>query len=307
MAAKTLDELLSSLSADEKKLLEITLTKNPELKAGWMAQDDYSRKTQALATERTKMQADLDYAETMKTWADVNVPKWDSLVEKGLIGDDGEELWTGQKTELERQLAEAQAKALAGGDMDPAELKRNVEAIVKEFGVTTPAEMKALIASESAKLTAETFDSKYAEKEKHFNENTIPFVAGFTSGNAITALQYEAKTGKPWTAETQKEFLAQMAADNNFDPFVAKEKFLKAATRETDAEAEIERRAKERADKIIEERGGLPGAGHESYIPQNDGGNLKKMMARSAGEGDFESVIAAQSVKAAKELQTEGK
>lgn len=307
MAAKTFDEIFGSLSADEKKLLENTFSKNPELKAGWMAQDDYSRKTQALAVERAADQAKLDHAEKMEAWAEVNVPKYDALVEKGLIGEDGEELWTGQKTELERQLAEAQAKALAGGEMDPAELKRNVEAIAKEYGVMSPAETKALIASEASKLAGETFDTKYAAKEIDFNEKTIPFVAGFSAGNAIAAIEYQTQTGKPWTAETQKEFNALMVKENNFDPFAVKEIFLKPFKQEKETAAEVERLAQARADKIIEERGGLPGAGHEPYIPQNNEGNLKQMMARSAGEGDFESVIAAQAVKAATELRADGK
>lgn len=310
MAAKTLDELLGSLSADEKKLLEKTLSTNPDLKAGWMAQDDYSRKTQALATERATMKERLDYADSMEQWADVNIPKYDALVEKGLIGADGEELWTGQKTELERQLAEAQAKAVAGGDMDPAELKRNVEAIVKEYGVVSPTEMKALIASEAARLSGETFDTKYAEKETNFNEKTIPFVAGFSSGVAVAAAKYERETGKAWTAETAKEFFALMSEEKNFDPYAVSDKFLAPhlqPKKEAELAAEIERKAQERADAIIKERGGLPGGGHEPYIAQDQKGNLKQMLDRSAGDGDFESVIQAAAVKAAGELRNEGK
>lgn len=311
MAVRTWDQIYSSLSAEEKKLLDNTLSKNPELKDGWMAGDDYSRKTQALAAEKTKMQERLDYADTMEQWADVNVPKWDALTESGLIDKDtGEELWTGQKTELERQLAEAQAKAVAGGDMDPAELKRNVEAIVKEYGVVSPTEMKALIASEAAKLSGETFDAKYAEKEVTFNEKTIPFVAGFSSGVAVVAAKFERETGKPWTADTAKEFFGVMSEEKNFDPYAVSEKFLAPhlqPKKEAEMAAEIERKAQERADAIIKERGGLPGGGHEPYIAQDQKGNLKQMLDRSAGDGDFESVIQAAAVKAAGELRTEGK
>jgi hypothetical protein len=305
MAAKTLDEILGSLSADEKKLFENTLSKNPDLKAGWMAQADYSRKTQELAAEKAKLQDDLDYAEQMKSWAEVNVPRYDALVEKGIIDKEtGEELWTAQKSELESQLAAARA---AGGDMDPAELKKNVEAIVKEYGVTSPEEMKALIAAEGKKLAAEEFTTQWSTKEKDFNEKTIPFVAGFSSGVAVVAAKYEAETGQPWTSETAKEFFAMMSKENNFDPYAVKDTFLKPFKDKKDAAAEVERLAQEKADEIIKQRSGLPGTGGETYIPGQEKGNLQAMLERSAGDNDFESVIRAKAVESAKELAAAGK
>src|ERR1700721_1824360 len=131
MAAKTLEELLPTLSAEEKKLFENTLSAHPDLKAGWMAQADYSRKTQELAAERAKLQERVDYADQMEACADKIMPRIEDLREKGVLDADDNEVWTVQKSELERQLAEAQAAAV-GGDMDPEQLKKNGEAIVKE-------------------------------------------------------------------------------------------------------------------------------------------------------------------------------
>jgi hypothetical protein len=308
MAAKTLDEAIASLSAEEKKLFENTLSKNPDLKAGWMTQADYSRKTQELATERQKMQDDLDYADKMKTWADVNVPKWDALVEKGLISEDGEELWSTQKTEMERQLQEAR-NAQVGGEMTAEELDKRVKEIVKATGVTlTKEEISALYASEAKSIAESTFTEQWKAKETDFNEKTIPFVAGFSTANAVAAMEYQTQTGKPWTAEVQREFNALMVKENNYDPYAVKEIFLKPFKDAKENDAEVERKAQERADAILKERGLMPGGGNETYIPQSsEKGNLQTMLERSAGEGDFESVIAAQAVKAAKELSTVGK
>lgn len=299
MAAKTLDELLGSLSADEKKLLEITLTKNPELKAGWMAQDDYSRKTQALADDRKKMQTELDYASQMKEWADVNVPRYNSLVEAGIVDEEGKELWTAQKTALETEL-EAARKAAVGGEMDPAELDKRVREIVKANGGVTPEELKALIATEATKLAEEKINSRFSEEETKFNEKTIPFVAGFSSGVAVVASKYERETRKPWTADTAKELFALMTEKKNFDPYAMGEEFLKPHKAIKDTEAEIQRRVQEELSKRT-----APGGGNEPYIPQSgEKGNLQKMLERSGGESDFETMIMSQAAKAAEELRT---
>lgn len=299
MAAKTLDELLGSLSADEKKILEITLTKNPELKAGWMAQDDYSRKTQALADDRKKLQDKIEHADKLEAWGEVNVPRYNQLIESGLLDDQGNELWTAQKTALETEL-EAARKAAVGGEMDPAELDKRVREIVKANGGVTPEELKALIATEATKLAEEKINSRFSEEETKFNEKTIPFVAGFSSGVAVVASKYERETSKPWTADTAKELFALMTEKKNFDPYAMGEEFLKPHKAIKDTEAEIQRRVQEELSKRT-----APGGGNETYIPQSqEKGNLLKMMERSAGEVDFESLIMSQAAKAGEELRT---
>ena len=141
MAVKTFEETLAQLSADERKLLDNTFAKHPELKEGWLRQDDYSRSMNSLKEQKTKLEDDLAYAEKMKDWADRNVPKWDALAEKGIIDKEtGDELWTSQKAELERQLDEAK-KQLVGGEMDPAELDKRVKEIVTASGGVTKDEM----------------------------------------------------------------------------------------------------------------------------------------------------------------------
>lgn len=305
--AKTLEEVLGSLSADEKKLFENTLSKNPDLKAGWTRLEDYTRKTQELAAERTKLQERVDYADQMEAWADKVTPRIESLREKGILDENDEETWTAKQADLEKQLAEARAAAV-GGDMDPAELRKNVEAIAKEFGVLSPAELKALVASEASKLAGETFDSKYSAKETEFNEKTIPFVSGFATSMALAAVDYQTETGKKFTDDDTKAVYELMSSKKNYNPREVMAEYMKPHLQQKTDEAEIERRAQEKADEIIKQRGGLPGAGGEPYIPQSDPkGNLQQMLDRSAGDGDFESLISKQAVEAAKALHAEGK
>jgi hypothetical protein len=72
-------------------------------------------------------------------------------------------------------------------------------------------------------------------------------------------------------------------------------------TRESEIKAEVDR-------QVAEARKNMPGGGHDDYIPQ-DGqkGSLQMALERSQDGGDFESVIKARAVEAAKALTGEGK
>jgi len=305
MAVKTFDEIYSTLSADEKKVLDNVFAKEPDLKGGWTRQDDYSRKTQELATERKKFETELEYATRMKAWAEDAVPKYDALVEKGLIDDEGNELWSAQKTELEKQLEEAKRAAAAGGDMDPKELERVVKGIVKDAGVQlSQDELKALIANEGRKLAKEEFATEWAAKETDFNTKTIPMVSGFSAAEAVMAVRYEKETGEPWTREKHIEMIDLMGKEQKFDPFEVVDKMMGPArdkkVREAEIQAEVEKRVK-----------AMPGGGdlEGRYIPGPDApkGSLQAALDRDGGTNDFEATIKAMSVEAAKELVAEGK
>lgn len=304
MAVQTFEEIIASaqLSADERKIFDNAIAKMPALKEGYMRQDDYSRKTQDLAAERKKHETAIEEAEKWKAWSDTAVPVYDKLKAAGIVDDEGNELWTNQKTELEKQLDEAKTAAV-GGDMDPAELTKRVTEIVKAAGGLTADEMKAVIASEGKKLAEETFKEQWTAKETDFNTKTIPFVGGFSAANSIVAMHWEQASGEKWTAEKQKEFYEMMSAEKNYDPFALEEKLLapikSKKAEEERIEAEVQKRLKAK---------GMPEGGDEAYIPQ-DGpkGALQIALDKSAVDGDFESIIKAQSVKAAQELRQEGK
>lgn len=306
MAVKTFDEIVQGLqlSADEKKLFDSVIAKSTDLKEGWLRQDDYSRKSNELSSEKKKFTEDLEYAEKMKAWADDAVPRYDKLVESGIIDAEGNELWTTQKSELEKQLQEAKAQSV-GGDMDPAELDKRVKEIVKAAGGVTPEELKALITTESKKLATETFQEEWKAKETDFNTKTIPFVTGFSASVAVMANRYEKETGEKWTADKQKELFGMMSAKQNFDAFAFEEDLLKPHREKAARKTEIETEARKLASEMTR---GMAGGGGEDFIPQGDQkGALQMALEKSSEGGDFESMIRSKAVEAAKALHQEGK
>jgi hypothetical protein len=306
MAVKTFEEVISQLSADERKLFDSTLTKHPDLKEGWLRQDDYSRKLNEFKSKETEFQSATQRANELEAWADRNVPIYNALVEKGIVGEDGEELWTSQKTELEAQLEAAKKAAVAGGDMDPAELDKRVTEIVKANGGLSKAELEAVIKSQAKALAEETFTQQWSGKEKKFNEETIPFVAGFSAATAVVANRFERETGEKWTTERQKAMYELMGAEKNFDPFAVEEKLLAPFKEKKAMEAKIE----EEVQKRVHSMRTMPGGGDEEFIPTGESakGALRQALERSAGgETDFEALVKSQAAKAATELQAEGK
>src|ERR1700749_3161699 len=143
-----IDDVLekAQLSADERKLLDNVLQKNPELKAGWERLGDYTKKTQELATRKREYDEAVEFNSRMKAWADEKVPIWEGLVAAGAIDAESKPLWPAEKEAMRRELEEAKKQALAGGiEMDAAELDRRVEAIVKASGGVTKAELAGLV------------------------------------------------------------------------------------------------------------------------------------------------------------------
>lgn len=307
MAVKTFEEIYGQLSADERKLIDNTLTKHPDLKEGWLRQDDYSRRMNEFKSKETEFERTKSRAEELEAWADRNVPIWEGLAEKGIIDKEtGEELWTSQKSALELQLEEAKKAALAGADMDPKELDRRVTEIVKQNGGVSKEELTALVQSEAKKLADETFKEQWQVKEKDFNEKTVPFLAGFSSATAVVASRFEKETGEKWTSERQKEMFETMSREKNFDPFAIEDKILAPFKAKKEEEGRIEARARELAKSMR----GMPGAGDEDFIPQAEQtkGALRQMLERSAGGNeDFEALIKGKAMEAAAQLHTEGK
>jgi hypothetical protein len=308
MAAKTFEEIYSTLSAEEKKVIDNLLAKEPELKGGWTRQDDYTKKTKELSDERKKLQADVEYGQTMRTWAEKNVPIYDGLVEKGLIDDEGNETWSTQKAELEKQLEEAR-NAAVGGDMKPEELDARVRAIVQESGLKlTQEEITNLYKNEGRKMAEEVFKEQWTAKETDFNTKTIPFVTGFSTQAAILANHYEQESGEKWTPEKSEELFKLMSQEQVFDALKLEEKFM-APIRDKKARAE---EIKAEVDKqVADAKKKLPGGGDGEgrYIPGPDEpvGALQAALESSKGDTDFEATIKRQAVEAAKELVAEGK
>lgn len=311
MAVQTWEEILAAaqLSADERKLLENTLQKLPALKEGWLRHDDYSRKTQEIAARKTEYDTAVANSQKWDAWADEKQPLWKKLEETGAVDADGNLLWPTEKQKLSTEIETLKKQVVTGGDVDPAELDKRINEIVKANGGVTREELSALVASEAKKLAAETVDEKYKGFQTDFNEKTIPFVTGFSTAMAIQANKYEKETGKEFTAETQKEFFDLMSKEQNFDPYQIGPKFLEPVRQAKKNSEEVERLANERADKIIAERGGLPGGGGEGYIPQGGGsGSLQRMLELSKTNtvGDVETLLQDAVTQGTKELAAQG-
>ena len=200
--------------------------------------------------------------------------------------------------------------------MDPKQLEAlvtaKVQEIAKQAGGLTREEATALYQAESKKMVEDGFK----EREQKFNAETIPFVAGFSAGVAVLASRYEQESGEKWNAEKQKELFTLMNNEQNFDALKVEEKFLAPVRDKKKSEADIERRAQERADAILKEGGGgsgMPGGGGERFIPQvqpeNPIGLLQKAMAESADRApvDVRDSVMAGVVEGAKELIEAGK
>jgi hypothetical protein len=312
MAVKTFEELVAGLqlSADEKKVFDNALAKEPELKKGWLRQDEFSREMNEISSKKKRLTELEEYQARMKPWSDTTYAKLAELKEKGVFDvDTGEELWTAQKADLERQIA---AAAVAGGDMDPKELEKRVKEIVTASGGVTKDELNALVQSEARKLAKEEFGNEWKARETDFNTKTIPMVAGFSAATAVMAAKYEKEAGEPWTAEKQKELFDLMGKENNFDPFVVGEKMLAPVRDKKAREAEINAEADKRYKQRIAEMG-MPGGGGEDYIPQGDGGarpmGALQAALKASGDanGDIDQLIRSKAVEAATALKGEGK
>ena len=312
MAVKTFEEIYSGLSAQEKTLLDNVFAKEPELKGGWLRQDDYSRKQNELKSKQSEYEEAVAYKAKMEPWSQEAYDRIHAMEKAGVLDPEGKVLWTDQKAELERQIEEAKA---LGGDMDPKQLEAlvtaKVQEIAKNAGGLTREEAAALYASETKKVVEDGFK----EREAKFNSETIPFVASFSSTVAIAANHYEQESGEKLTPEKRDELFSLMNSEKNFDALKLEEKWLAPIREKKSREKEIE----ERAEKIAREKygvGSMPGGGNERYIPQPPGGDarglLQKALEQSAGTGDkgpadVRDLVREGVVEGAKELLDAGK
>lgn len=311
MPVKSLEDVVKTLSADEQQLLDKTFKAHPELKDGWLRQDEFSRKQNELQAKQGEFDTLSQYKEKMEPWAETTYERLQRLEEAGVLDKEtGEELWTAKEAKFNKDLEEARKAAVAGGDMTQEQLDATVKQIIKDSGVVlTKEEIQALYVSQAKAMVETTFDEKYKAAETNFNTKTIPIVSGISTAMAVAAMRYEKETGKEFTDEDHAKVIGMLGEKNNYDPRVAMREYMKPFVDEKTSEAEIERRATEKFEQMKKDRGEMPGGGRETYIPPPDQqGNVLKMLERSKDEaGDFESKIMAGAVTAAKELRTEAK
>jgi hypothetical protein len=312
MAGQTWEEILQEarLSADESKLLDNLVKRVPEFRDGRLRQSDYGRQSLELQKKHKEYEEAIALKDRVQGWWEEKKPIWEGLIEAGAINENSEPLWPEERKRMERELEEAKRAALAGGDMDPAELDRRVKDIVKASGGVTREELTALVASEAAKLSKETFNTEYEKAKIEMNEKTIPFMAGFSTSMATAAIKYEKETGKDWTDDDQKAVFELMAKEKNFNPREVVGMYMKPALDEKKTKAEVERLVEER---LTAERKRLGYDGEQPYIPQEVSGeraqgSLQRMLNESAAtEGDLETLVRQAAHKGAVELRESGK
>jgi hypothetical protein len=306
--AQTWEEILQEarLSADESKLLDNIVKRVPEFKDGRMRQADYSR----AQTELQKKQREYDEAIQLKgqvqEWWEEKKPIWQGLIDAGAIDEDSQPIWPKERERLKKELEDAKKAAVAGADVDPAELDKRIRDIVKSNGGVTQDELNALVKSEAAKLAAETFDSKYTEVKKEMNEKTIPFITGFSVEMNLAVQKYQKETGEEWTTDKTKEVFQYMTKENNFNPIDAVAKWSEPVVKEKKAEADRERWYQERKAKEDAERGDRTHS--DTFLDQDFSGGPKKgaiaaMLEESKDGDDIESAVFAAGRRAAAELR----
>ena len=91
MAVKTFDEIYAQLSADERKVLDNAIAKEPELKNGWLRQDDYSRKQNELKSQKSEYEEAVAYKEKMEPWSQEASDRIHSLEEAGVLDPEAEQ------------------------------------------------------------------------------------------------------------------------------------------------------------------------------------------------------------------------
>lgn len=306
MAVKTFEETLASLqlSADEKKIFDSVLAKSPELKEGWLRQDDYSRKSTELQSRQKQFDELSAYEQRMKPWSEKVYAQLGSLQEAGILDDEGNETWSKTKTQLESELEAARKQALAGGDMKPEEIDARVREIVKAAGGgLTKDEITALYKQEAKSMV----EAGFKAREDDFNQKTIPFIASFSSDVAVLASRYERETGEKWTQEHRNQLFGLMNEAKEFDPLKFEEKLLAPHKAKKDQEELIEAEVQKRLKKI------MPEGGDERYIPHFDTNGQKGALQRMLDDQskdqplDIEALVKSKAVEAANSLRGEGK
>lgn len=315
VAPQTWEEIVAAaqLSADESKLFEKVVQRVPEFRDGRLRQADYSRQSQELQKQKKDYDEAIAVKDRMNEWYETRKPTWDALLEAGAIDESGDPVWPDEKKRFAKELADAKAAALAGGDVDAAELNKRINEIVKANGGATQEEIKGLVAVEAKRMAEEAVDAKYKGFQAEFNTKTIPYVAGFGAAVALAGADFEKATGEEFDEEKTKALYELMNKENNMNPRAVMKIMLKPVFEKKATDAEVEKRATALAEKMLRERGELDE--NQPFIPMTEKdraaqpkGSLQKLLELSSdGEGDTESAIRAAGSKAAAELRAAGK
>jgi len=219
-----------------------------------LRQEDYSKNL----NENKKK---IEYGQTMKKWADDNVPKFDEMkAERDAAVKKAEEAQA-KLTKAEKDLQEKITIAAKEGGVDPDKLADAVKAkIGGEF--MTKAEINKVVNDETSKL----LDGGMKKAVDKFYAEDVPKLSGLNTALTEGMNRYHDEFKDYLDPEAYLAHLAtagdKYMTDGKFDRKKAYEAFVVSKRAETNRVAEIEKEAEKRAAKILEERGvqgGFPG------------------------------------------------
>lgn len=242
-----LEKVDSAAGKEQRALFEKFPSLQKPTQEGVMRQSDYDKKM-------NESKKEIEYGKTMRDWADKNVPKFDEMKaerDTALAAQKkAEEAATKAQKDLETKIATAAKEA----GVDPDQLATAVRAkMAGEY--LTKAELATLLSTESDKLV----DGKVKAATDKFYSEDVPRLAGLNAALTEAQNRFHDEFKDYLDPEAYTAHLAaagdKYQTDGRFDRKKAYEAFVTQKRSESNMAAEIEKRAKERADAILAERG----------------------------------------------------
>jgi hypothetical protein len=254
--SEALEELLKLIPDEaDRSSSRALLEKYEPLRSGFLRQSDYDRFMNQTKQERVKEADELrkaqEYADKWEEWRKVNEPRHSQLLEEY-------EQLTRDKEDLLRQVREAAEKRLGDEDVDINAVMAQVEAKMATKGYVSKADVDKMVNEVATKLAHDEAAKIAAEKTDELYKQAFPELTRMNT----TVSRLMMKHAKEFSGEDlDVDALFKHMNDNKvFDPSKAYDQMVGSKR----TEIEIEKRAKERADKILaEERAKqpLPGTG----------------------------------------------
>jgi len=252
--SKELEALMAELdkadpvaAKEQRALLEKYPSLQKPTQEGVMRQSDYDRK-------HNEDKAQIEYGKTMKEWADRNQPKYAQMETEKNEAVERAKKAEEARVKAEQELAKKVDTAAAAAGVDPDKLAEAVR--LKIGGEYVPkSEMAKLIKDEANKLVD---DGLKAATDK-FYANDVPRLSGLNAALTEGMNRFHDEFKDHVDPEAYVAHLAsggdKFLTDGKFDRKKAYDAFVSQKRLETNSAAEIEKKARERADAILAERG----------------------------------------------------
>lgn len=231
----------------QRELLEKYPSLQKPTQEGVMRQSEFDKKLNENKTQ-------IEYGKTMKEWADKNVPKYDEAVrerdEAVARATKAEEAAKKSAKDLEEKIT----KAATESGIDPDKL---ADAVRSKIGgeYLTKAELATVVNVETKKLV----DGGMKEAVDKFYSQDVPRLAGLNAALTEAQNRFHDEFKDYLDPEAYTAHLAASSdkymTDGKFDRKKAYEAFVVTKRADAARDADVEKRAKERADAILAERG----------------------------------------------------